>query len=176
MPNWNSPAAFLRDFDAMISGLTGPEKRKITRLEGEAAQVIAAKAAAADLGSDRAFSGFTRQHPIVLDTQLRDAPDYNTLLTPTKLSAGPWTVAEFGRNQGNATGFSGPGVNRSTGATARTKAGRVRKVRERQAKRWNGTTRPKNTASDALRVMDRELPKVADKAVGVVVRKHFDVT
>ncbi len=176
MPSWSSFRAFSDDLDQMISGLSGPEKRKITRLEGEAAQLIAAKAAADDLGSDRAFSGFTRQHQIVLDTRLQDAPDYNTLLTPTKLSAGPWTVAEFGRNQGNASGFSGPGVNRATGATARTKAGRVRKVRERQSKRWNGTTRPKNTASDALRVMDRELPKVADKAVGLVVRKHFDVT
>ncbi len=176
MPNWNSVGAFTRDFDKMISGLTGPEKRKITRLEGEAAQLIAAKAAANDLGIDRAFSGFTRQHPIVLDTRLQNAPDYNTLLTPTKLSAGPWTVAEFGRHQGNASGFSGPGVNRSTGATARTKAGRVRKVRARQARRWNGTTQPKHTASEALRVMDRELPKVVDKAVGVVVRQHFDVT
>ncbi len=175
MPNWTSFSAFTRDFDKMISGLTGPEKRKITRLEGEAAQLIAAKAAANDLGSDKAFSGFTRQHPIALDTRLQNAPDYNTLLSPTKLSAGPWTVAEFGRNQGNASGFSGPGVNRATGATARTKAGRVRKVRARQSKRWNGRTQPKHTASDALKVMDRELPKVCDKAVGRVIAKHFDV-
>ncbi len=174
MPTWNSPAAFIGDFEAMLRGLSGPEKRKITRLEGEAAQVIAAEAAANDLGSDRAFSGWDRNHPIPLDTRLQNAPDYNTLLTP--VFPGGWTVAEFGRHQGNASGFSGPGVNRATGATARTKAGRVRKVRERQAKRWNGTTRPKNTASDALKVMEKELPKVVDKAVGVVVRHRFDVT
>jgi hypothetical protein len=176
MPTWNSVAAFTHDFDKMMGDLTGPEKRKITRAQGEEAQRIAAKAATHDLGSDRAFSGWTRATPIVLETHLRNLADGNTLLSPTKASAGPWTVAEFGRNQGNASGFAGPGVSRSTGLTARTKSGRVRKVRARRARRWNGTTRPKSTASEAVKVMEKELPKIADKAVTKVIRKRFDVT
>jgi hypothetical protein len=52
----------------------------------------------------------------------------------------------------------------------------VRKVRARRARRWNGTTRPKSTASEAVKVMEKELPKIADKAVTKVIRKRFDVT
>ncbi len=175
MPTWTSVAAFTRDFDKMMSDLTGPEKRKITRAQAEEAQKIAAKAAARDLGGDRAFSGWNRTGPIPLDTQIRPARDGNTLLTPTKGSAGPWTVAEFGRNQGNAGGFAGPGIGRS-GITSRTKSGAVRKVRARRARRWNGTTQGKGTASEAIKVMDRVLPKIADEAVTKVIRKRFDVT
>ncbi len=176
MPNWNSVQAFTRDLDKMMAELTGPEKRKITRAQAEEAQRIAAHAAVSDLGGDRAFSGWTRANPIQLDTQIRNARDYNTMLTPTKGSAGPWTVAEFGRNQGDAGGFAGPGVNRSTGLTARTKAGAVRKVRARKARRWNGTTRGHRTASDAIKVMEDKLPKIADAAVTKIIRKRFDVT
>jgi hypothetical protein len=176
MPTWTSIEAFRRDFDRMMDDLTGPDKRKITRAQGEEGQKIAARAAARDLGGDRAFSGWVRGNPIRLETQLRNARDFNTLITPTRGSAGPWTVAEFGRNQGNASGFSGPGINTRTGITSRTKSGAVRRVRARRARRWNGTTRPKDTATDALKVMEKELPKVADKAVRLIVRKRFDAT
>ncbi len=176
MPTWTSVAAFTRDFDKMVGDLTGPEKRKITRAQAEEAQKIAAKAAAHDLGGDRAFSGWNRHGRIPLDTVIRPARDGNTLLTPTKGSAGPWTVAEFGRNQGNAGGFAGPGINTRTGITSRTKSGGVRRVRARRARRWNGTTQPKDTASEAIRVMDRVLPPIADEAVTKVIRKRFDVT
>jgi hypothetical protein len=175
MPEWKSFTDFGRELVGLEGDLTKDEVHKITRLMGKEAQKIAAKSASSELGGDRAFSGWRRGSPIPMDTQLRTARD-GTLITPTKRSAGPWTVAEIGRNQGNASGFSGPGVNRSTGLTARTKSGAVRKVRARQARRWNGTTRPKHTASEAVRDMERSLPKIADKAVLVVTRKRFTVT
>jgi len=98
------------------------------------------------------------------------------MLTPTARSAGPWTVAEQGRNQGNAGGFFGPGINATTGLTARTKSGKVRKVRARALRRWNGTTRGRDTASDAVALMEREMPKLAEQGVKRVIRKRFDVS
>lgn len=174
MPSWDSLAAFGKELAGFDRDLTVNETRKITRAQGVAAQAIAAKQAAQDLGGDRAFSGWNRGQPIPLDTRLRSLADGNALMTPR--FAGGWTVAERGRHQGDAGGFAGPGINRVTGVTSRTKAGRVRKVRARQSKRWNGATRGKGTASDAIKVMDRELPKIADAAVLKVTRKRFDVT
>jgi hypothetical protein len=176
VPNWNSVEAFTRDFERMMADITGPDKRKITRQMAEQGQKLAAQAAQRDLGGDRAFSGWNRSNPIPLDVMLRNARDFNTLIVPTRVSAGPWTVAEFGRNQGNAAGFAGPGINRRSGITSRTKSGGVRRTRASRSRRWNGTTRPKRTASEAVKAMDSKLPDVADKAIRVVIRKRFDVT
>lgn len=175
MPNFKSLAEYGRELAGLADDLTGPEQRKITRQMGVEAQRIAARHARLDLGGDRAFSGWDRGRRIALDTQLRNARD-GTMLTPTRSSAGPWTVAQFGRNQGNARGFSGPGINTRTGTTSRTRSGGVRSVRTRRARRWNGVTAGKRTASDAVTEMDRRLPKIADKAVLVVTRKRFTVT
>ena len=164
MPTWKSVAAFSQDFDRMVSDLTGPEKRKITRAQGEAAQKIAAKQAAQDLGGDRAFSGWTRVNPIALDTRLRGLSDGNTMMMPTRRSAGPWTVAEEGRNAAAGPRLIGPRL---------TRTGRVSKARQR---RYNGRTRGKRTATDAVKIMEKELPKIADKAVTKVIRKRFDIT
>ncbi len=164
MPSWDSVAAFERDFEKMMGDLTGPEKRKITRAQGEEAQKIAARQASQDLGGDRAFSGWNRRAPIPLDTQLRNLADGNTMMTPAKRSAGPWTVAEQGRNAAAGPRLIGPRL---------TRTGRVSKARQ---KRYNGRTQGKNTASDAVKVMEKELPKIADKAVSKVIRKRFDVT
>ncbi len=176
MPTWDSLAAYGRELAGLESDLTGPERQKITRQMAKEGQQIANQAASRDLGGDRAFSGWRRGAPIPLDTQIRNGRDGATLLTPKRASAGPWTVAEFGRNQGNAPGFSGPGINRATGITSRTKSGGVRRVRARQSRRWNGTTQGKGTASEAVKDMDAKLPKIAEKGVKAVTRKRFDVT
>lgn len=179
MPNWTSIAAYAKDMDKVTRDLDIEGRRKITHAQGEQAEKIAARAAMRDLGSDRAFRGWTRAQRIPLDTQLKDGRGGATILIPTRRSAGPWTVAEFGRNQGTAGGgnlYFGPGINRRTGITSRTKSGGLRRVRSVRGRRWNGTTVGKNTASEAQRIMDVELPRVADKAFGVVLRKHFDVT
>ena len=146
--------------------------RKLWAMEmAKRAQAIATAQASRDLGGDPKFSGWKPP----LDTQIKPKP-YGAVLLPTKSGAGPWTVAEFGRHRGNAGGFSGPGINRKTGKTARTKSGGLRKVRSVKGKRWNGTTDPKHTATEAVGHMDRELPQIAAKGVLRTQRRYFDVT
>lgn len=175
MPTWKSLTEFSIDLQRMSKDLTVDEKDTVTREMGRSAKKSADAESARALGGDRAFSGWRRGKPIPLDVRLITQRG-TTILAPNKRSAGPWTVANQGRNQGNARGFSGPGINRSTGATARTKAGRVRKTRAFRAQRWNGVTQPKRTADRAVRDMERTVPRVADKAVRKVIAKRFDVT
>lgn len=137
---------------------------------GKMAKAEARKAASADLGGDPKFSGWrpelTTRYDIIGDGKLSFYPG-------TKRAAGPWTVAERGRNQGNASGFSGPGVNRKTGITSFTKAGNVRKTRAFKSKRWNGVTQGKNTATDAVNAIESKVPKLVDQHVGRAIRRTF---
>jgi hypothetical protein len=146
-------------------------KARITKEMAEAAQKIATKAASGDLGGDPKFSGWRPE----LDTQIKSLSNGAAILMPTRVSAGPWTVAERGRNQGNAGGFAGPGINTRTGRTSRRKDGSVRKVRSRQSRRWNGTTTGKDTASKAVAAMQRALPKLAEDGVRKTILKRFDL-
>ena len=164
MPQWDSLAAFGRELAGFEGEFTPNETRKITRAMGVAGQAIAAKQAAGDLGGDRAFSGWVRGAPIALDTVLRNGGDGATILAPTRRSAGPWTVAELGRNSAAGPRLIGPRL---------TRTGRISKARR---KRYNGRTRGKDTASDAVKEMDRKLPTIADRAVLKAARKHFTVT
>lgn len=164
MPTWDSLAAYGRELKGLESDLTGAERQKITRQMGREAQQLADRAAARDLGGDRAFSGWRRGAPISLDTFLRAGRGGSTLLTPKRSSAGPWTVAEFGRNSTAGPRLVGPRL---------TRTGRVSRARQR---RYNGATAGKGTASDAVKEMEAKLPKIADKGVRLVTRKRFDVT
>lgn len=111
----------------------------------------------AALGGDNAFSGWRRSGPIVLTAAFSPHKSNPGGVTIHRgRTAGPWKVATVGRNQGTGGGggFFGPGI-RSDGTTARTKTGRVRKVRGRGGlaegvagpyaprlrRRWNGPTR-----------------------------------
>ena len=133
--------------------------RRVLTAGAKTGQQEAKRAVAADLG-DQSMSGWRRGKPINLETKASFSSQANTVtIHRTRESAGPWRVAEEGRNQGNASGFSGPGINRRTGLTARTKSGAVRKVRAVKARRWNGTTRGKDTWSDARALMDKSVPK-----------------
>lgn len=172
MPTFKSFDAYRRELERMWDKLDREEKRKITRDQAERAQKIATEEARRDVGGDLKFSGWAP----LLETQIKTKPNGVTALMPTRSGAGPWTVAQFGRNQGNASGFSGPGINRRTGITSRTRAGNLRRVRAVRARRWNGTTRGKGTADRAIARMEKELPKIADVGVRKVMRKHFDVT
>lgn len=172
MATFTSFAAYASEVRKLSREFDANELRPITQAMGVKAQSIADQVAAGDLGGDRKFSHWTPP----LATQLKDGKDGSTILTPTKDSAGPWTVATSGRNQGNAGGFAGPGVNRKTGRTARTKGGGVRKVRATGMKRWNGTTRGMLTAEKAVKRMQTEVPKVAEDAARKVVMRHFDVS
>jgi hypothetical protein len=164
MPTWDSLASYGRELAGLEDDLTGPERQKITHQMGKRAQQIAAKQAASDLGGDRAFSGWTRAAPIPRNTAVRNGNEGASILTPFKRSAGPWTVAEHGRNSALGPRLTGPRL---------TKRGKVSRARVR---RYNGRTRGKGTATEAVKVMEKELPKIADKGVKAVTRKRFDVT
>lgn len=176
MPNFSSIAAYAAQMDKVAKELNTEARRKITRSAAEDAQKIADRMAMRDVGSDRAFSGWRRGNRIPLDTKIKDGRDGASILMPERRTAGPWTVAEKGRNQGGTSAVLGPGINQRTGETARNEDGSIRKVRARKARRWNGRTSGKSTASDAIDLMERELPKVFDKQFGMVLQKHFDVS
>jgi hypothetical protein len=171
VPTFNSLAAFERELAKFGKELEKVERSRITREQAEAMQSIATRVASAHLGGDPKFSGWAP----TLDTQLKTLGNGATLLTPTKTSAGPWTVAEVGRNQGNAGGFAGPGLNTRTGNTGRKKDGSLRKVRERKAKRWNGYTRGKGTATETRKQTERLVEEIAVKGLRRTSRKYFDV-
>ena len=88
-------------------------------------------------------------------------------------ASGPMRVLQSGRNQGNAGGFAGPGINRKTGATSRTKSGGVRKVRSFAARRWNGTTAGKGTWADAAARITRDAPGELEREVAKAIGKHL---
>ena len=173
MPTWDSAAAFARDLDRMQRDLDREANGKIAFQMARGGQKIARRAASADLGGDPKFSGWAPRLATVVKRSRSGA-----ILHPTRQSAGPWTVAERGRNKGNASGFAGPNVNRRTGAnTLRINAkGKALYGRKTKARRWNGHTAGKNTASEAVEIMDRELPKIAERESRKVMQKRFDVT
>lgn len=163
-------ASFAKKLDKMSDLLASP--RALTALAtrlGVAAKNDAEKAARADLGSDGAFSGWKKKDggvmPLEAAFKLLKPPGV-VLMHRAKNSAGPWRVAEEGRNQNGVGGlFSGPALNHRTGVTSRTKKGNLR-MRRTRARRWNGTTQGKSTWSDAERVMEREMPgRVNDEVV-----------
>lgn len=153
------------------------EKRKITRAQGKRGQQIADDEVAKDLGPKHAFSHWRRDKPIPLATHLIDARRSATILAPTKVSAGPWTVANDGRFADGGVGrFQGPGVNLRTGATTRSKKGNVIVRRRRKSVRYSGGTGGFGTADRAVKRFQRELPKIADDGVRQALSKRFDVT
>lgn len=154
-------AEFARELKGLEGDLTQDEVKIITRQMGREGQQIADKSAARSLGGDSAFSGWNRGAPIPLATHLKPARQ-GTLLLPK--FPGGWTVAEFGRNSVEGPRLVGPRL---------TRTGRVSRRRER---RYNGRTAGKGTASRAVDEMERQLPRIADKAVLKVTRKRFTVT
>jgi len=126
---------------------------------GKMAKDEARKAASADLGGDPKFSGWspilTTRYDIVGKGVLSFKPG-------SSRAAGPWTVAEYGRNASQ-----GPRLRSSslTPTGRRRSAGSFR--------RWNGVTAPKHTASEAIAKIEPQVPKLVDKHVGRAIRKTF---
>ena len=158
MATFNSFGDFAKELDALGRDLSTREKFTITDAMGRKAQQLATQAASADLGGDPKFSGWTPQ----LTTKNKRLADGSNLLSPTRSSAGPWTVAQYGRNQAFGPKFVGPRL---------TKTGRVSRAR---TKRYNGQTLPKYTADDARGLMEREMPKIAERGLRKAIRKRFD--
>lgn len=119
---------------------------------------------------DNSMSGWRRSKPVQISGRYEIQADTLVIL-PT--AAGPMRVLEDGRNHGNPGGFQGPGVNRKTGTTARTKAGKLRKVRATGGHRWNGTTRGKGTWGDAVETITRESVVRGEKALLAIAVKSL---
>lgn len=171
MPTFDGFAAFNRELDAMAKEIAVSKRRKITGTMADKAQEIIRAEVTKDVGSDRKFRGWAPK----LVTEVKFTKEGAAIVHPTRSSAGPITVANQGRNQGNASGFAGPGINRRTGITSRTKSGGIRQQRNRRAKRWNGVTRGFGTADRAVAAMERLIPKVAEDGVRKIQVRHFDV-
>jgi hypothetical protein len=124
---------------------------------GKMAKKEAEQAASGDLGGDPKFSGWAP----TLDTRYDIVGSGQLSFHPSKRSAGPWTVAEFGRNQS-----AGPSLRSSS----LTPTGRNRKAK---ARRWNGQTKGKNTATKALAAIESKVPKLVDTHIGRAIRKTF---
>lgn len=124
---------------------------------GKMAKDEARKAASADLGGDPKFSGWAP----LLETRYDIVDQGKLLLKPKPRSAGPWTVAEWGRNQ-----TAGPSKQESMF----TPSGRRRRARYR---RWNGVTQGKHTASKAVAEIDKQVPKMVEQRVGRALKRVF---
>lgn len=174
MPNYRSFGDAAKPFGALAKDLAGDGLEHTNREIGTRAKQLAQQAAAADLGGDPKFSGWAP----TLETQYRSLrkPDQGVIVSPTKRSAGPWTVAEDGRNRG-AGGFAGPGINRRTGRTSagvRAGTSRVRANRRGgRVKRWNGYTDGKSTASDAVALFERDLLPIVERGIVSLTKKHL---
>jgi len=157
-----SPEAFAREVAEMDRKLARDTAFKATREQAREAQKIAYRTAAGDLGGDPKFSGWRPW----LKLEIKPTRRAGHVLHPTRQSAGPWTVAEIGRNQ-----FVGPTPRESSiGRTGR------RKRAGRRFRRWNGQTVGKETASKAVAAMERKLPPIASRAATKQMRRHFDVS
>lgn len=178
MPTFQSVAAFNAEINRLQRTIE-QDTRAATKAMAEEGEKIAGSEARGDLGGDDQFSGWNGRYLEDLRVK-RSYGGTGHFLLPTRKSGGPWKVAEQGRNKGTATGrggvavFFGPGLNRKTGMTSRTKSGAVRKVRAFGESRWNGYTAGKGTATHAVARFEKAAQKIADKSMRTAIAKHFD--
>jgi hypothetical protein len=156
MPN-DTFASFSKRVDVFVNGITDPALKAAMTKIGVAAKADATAAASADLGGDPKFSGWAP----ILETRFDHVGEGRISFHPTRRAAGPWTVAEFGRNSTAGPRMIGPRI---------TKTGKVSKAKQ---KRWNGRTAGKGTATAALAKIEAATPDRYDKEIGALIRKAF---
>lgn len=161
MATFPSPEAFLREVQALERDLEN-RRRDMGRAVAEAVRPEGYRAAAAKLGGDPKFSGWRPWLELKVRTNSSGAT-----LHPTRQSAGPWTVADIGRNRN-----AGPSLRESN---ISIKTGR-RKRAGRRFKRWNGQTEGFGVASDAKRRFERAAEDPANDEIRKIVGRHFSVT
>ena len=150
-------ASFAKRLDGFANGLSGPQLKAIATKIGTEAKKDATAAASADLGGDPKFSGWAP----TLDTRFDHVGPGVISFHPSKRGAGPWTVAEFGRNSTAGPRMTGPRL---------TKKGRVSTAKQ---KKWNGRTQGKGTATSALAVIKDETPHRVENLVQKAMKKAF---
>lgn len=136
--------------------LSAAEQRKRLVKVATAVKPLATQAARADLGANAAFDHWHKRGggdviPLAVRFTMHGGGRPSLTIHRDGRSAGPWLVAEQGRNQGNATGPMGPALPRFSKKTG--------KVITRRRRRWNGTTKGKDTFSDAIKLME---PKASE--------------
>lgn len=136
----------LGDFGRKVSGLTDPASlRRVVTAGAQAGKTAALKAAAADLGGDRAFSGLRRKAPL--------GAGYDTRGTEAVINfrpAGLWRLADQGR--------------RRSGVIAPRKRGGRRAVLTPDGPRARSSYRSSRglgTYNDAVHDAQRTVPKAA---------------
>ncbi len=163
MPTWTSIPAYQAEYDKLELDIQRRQREMGTAI-AKAVLPEGYRAAAADLGGDPKVSGWRPW----LELQVRSG-DYGASITPTKYSAGPWTVAEYGRNS-----LAGPMPRRTRGGGVRVlRSGRT-SMRSRRG-RWNGVTAGKGTATDATARFEAKSGPVAEKQFRLVLNRHFPV-
>lgn len=156
---------------AIERDLEGSASRSTMGRVGRALRPEIDRAVSGTLG-DLSMSGWRRSGPIDIVGSHRVLDDATVLIEPVKRAKGPMAVLERGRNQGNASGFSGPGINVRTGITSRLKSGAVRGQRARAARQWNGTTAPKRTMTNASQAIKDKAPAlIADEVHKALARR-----
>lgn len=151
MPN-DTFASFGHRVDQFIHGISDPELKVVMTKIGVAAKGDALSAASADLGGDPKFSGWAP----ILETRFDHVGAGRISFHPTGKSAGPWTVAERGRNAG--AGPPAPTKSKGKG----------------KGKKWNGRTKGKGTATAALAKIEAETPDRFEAELKKALRKAFD--
>lgn len=155
-------AAFAHKLDRTSAEFSGTNLHQVWAQLGKAAEGDAAKAAAADLGGDDTFSGWSK-NPLV--TESKPVAD-GVVVRPRPRARGAWRVAQSGRHQGAMRvlggGASGPvlGQGKISAKTGKALG---------KNKRWNGSTDPKDTWDDAVEIMQRETPARAERAIGLML-------
>lgn len=168
MPTFSSAQAFARELDRLDREVAR-KRREMGRAIGEAARPEAYREAARDLGGDPKFSGWRPW----LELQVKPK-NWGAAVIPTRYSAGPWTVAEHGRN--TSTNLN---VRRNRDGSVRTykrgaRTGQVMfSVRRR---RWNGITQGKGTASRSTSQFEKVAERVAQDEYRLILRRHFGVS
>lgn len=144
---------FARRVDKMAKELTdGTQLRRTAKAAGMVAKPeVRSISGPATLGGDFAFSHWRDKAgelmPLEVAFSLHKA-DGGVTIHRARMSAGPWRVANDGRNQGDSGMLAGPGIIRTganAGTTRRRKNGSVAKVREFKTRKWSGTTSGKGS-------------------------------
>ena len=150
--------SFARRVDGFVNGISDAQLKQIMTKLGVEAKKDAEGAASGDLGGDPKFSGWAP----VLETRFDHVGEGRISFHPTRRAAGPWTVAEHGRNAGEGPRMTGPRL---------TKTGKMSKAK---GKRWNGRTQGKGTATKALATIESKTPERFEAELKKALRKSFD--
>lgn len=159
----DTPAEFNQRLDKLVKEYNEASawQRRVGRKIAADVAKRAEREASRDLGGDPKFSGWAP----TLDTRSRFEPSEGvTIFSPTRRGAGPWTVAEQGRNQQTSGITPNFGQSRGTSRIS-AKTGKAVKGRARKARRWNGRTEGKGTATRVVNYARKKAPAIyADEA------------